>query len=146
MTFSVYRDSSLFEWGGKFLATLLCQPSRLLDPDTWRLIYDVLRFDACARCLVTNEAASDDSDLSIGDCIDREGYSFRDNYLIGSCISLMRTELLLIMFVACDSCDTEQCLMNISARTFVQFMSNRRLLQITSKLSWLTIKVATTLM
>ncbi|KAG1841931.1 hypothetical protein DFJ58DRAFT_68672 [Suillus subalutaceus] len=82
MTFSVCRDSGLFEWGGKILATLFCQPSRLLDPDMWRLIYDVLRFDACARCLVSNEAPSDDSDLWTGDYLDREGYSFRDNYLI----------------------------------------------------------------
>ncbi|KAG1780596.1 hypothetical protein EV702DRAFT_1177851 [Suillus placidus] len=45
MSFSVCRDSGLFEWAGKDLATLFCQPSRLLDPYMWRLIYDVLRFN-----------------------------------------------------------------------------------------------------
>ncbi|KAG0692566.1 hypothetical protein DFH29DRAFT_759791, partial [Suillus ampliporus] len=75
MTFSVCRDSGLFEWAGKNLATLFCQPSRLLDPDMWRLVYDVLRFNACARRLLSSKAPSDDPDLSIGDYLDREGYS-----------------------------------------------------------------------
>ncbi|KAG1849883.1 hypothetical protein DFJ58DRAFT_716850 [Suillus subalutaceus] len=46
------------------LATSFCQSSRLLDPDMWRLIYDVLGFSACARRLVSNKASSDDPDLS----------------------------------------------------------------------------------
>ncbi|KAG2123795.1 hypothetical protein DEU56DRAFT_893401 [Suillus clintonianus] len=129
MTFSVCRDSGLFEWAGKNVATLFCQPSRLLDPDMWRLVYDVLRFNACARRLVSSKAASDDSDLSIGDYLDREGYSasFRDNYLIP-------------MTAAIWSTPPDKCLMNFPARTLVQFMSNHHLLQVTGKPSWLTIE------
>ncbi|KAG1735192.1 hypothetical protein EDB19DRAFT_1896310 [Suillus lakei] len=118
MTFSVCRDSGLFEWAGKNLATLFCQRSRLLDPDIWRLIYDVL-----------SKATSDESDLSIGDYLDREGYSasFRDNYLIP-------------MTAAIWSTPPEKCLMNFPARTLVQFLSNHHLLQVTGKPSWLTIE------
>jgi predicted NAD/FAD-binding protein len=87
MTFSISRDGGLFEWAGDNLKTIFCQPSRLLDPSMWILIYDVLRFNACARRLVIGSNNSSDYDnLSIGEYLDREGYSnsFRDNYLIVS--------------------------------------------------------------
>lgn len=61
--------------------TIFCQPYRLIDPNMWRLIYDVLRFNACARSIITDDS---DEEFSIGDYLDREGYSdsFKDNYLI----------------------------------------------------------------
>jgi predicted NAD/FAD-binding protein len=84
MTFSVSRDNGTFEWAGSNLKTMFCQPSRLLDPKMWRLIYDVLRFNACARRLLV--VSNDFDDRSIGEYLDGEGYSnsFRDNYLIVS--------------------------------------------------------------
>ncbi|KAH7885530.1 hypothetical protein F5I97DRAFT_1937701 [Phlebopus sp. FC_14] len=100
MTFSVSRDNGLFEWAGKNLATFFCQPSRLLDLDMWRLLYDILR---------------DTSD------------TFRDDYLIP-------------MTAAIWSTPPDKCLLEFPARTLVRFMSNHHLLQITGKLSWLTIK------
>jgi predicted NAD/FAD-binding protein len=83
MTFSVSRDFGLFEWAGTNLLTLFCQPSRLLDAKMWRLIYDVLRFNACARRLLVDQNKFL-RDCSIGEYLRREGYSdsFRDNYLI----------------------------------------------------------------
>jgi predicted NAD/FAD-binding protein len=81
MTFSVSRDRGMFEWAGRNLMTIFCQPYRLIDPNMWRLIYDVLRFNACARSIITDDS---DEEFSIGDYLDREGYSdsFKDNYLI----------------------------------------------------------------
>ena len=88
MTFSVSRDGGLFEWAGDNLRTIFCQPSRLLDPGMWSLIYDVLRFNACARRLVNHRSnkLNGYDGISIGEYLDREGYSdsFRDNYLIAS--------------------------------------------------------------
>lgn len=85
MTFSVSRDHGVFEWAGNNLAGVFCQPSRLLDPNMWRLLYDILRFNACARELVV------DGNYPLEDCpvaeyLAREGYSdtFRDDYLIVS--------------------------------------------------------------
>jgi predicted NAD/FAD-binding protein len=92
MTFSVSRDGGLFEWAGKNLLTIFCQPYRLVDPNMWRLIYDVLRFNACARSILTSES---DGDCSIGKYLDREGYSdsFKDNYLIVRQSRLLRRDL-----------------------------------------------------
>ena len=83
MTFSVSRDQGAFEWAGNNLFTVFTQPSRLLDPNMWRLVYDVLRFNACARRIAMRWSREDEK-LSIGRYLEREGYSdaFRDNYLI----------------------------------------------------------------
>ena len=83
MTFSVSRDNGAMEWAGSNLLTVFCQPSRLLDPGHWRLIWDVMRFNACARRLI-GKTQDGGEEMSIGKYLDREGYSdeFRDNYLI----------------------------------------------------------------
>lgn len=85
MTFSVSRDQGLFEWAGNNLMTVFCQPSRLLDSNMWRLIYDVLRFNACSRRLIVGwNKDSAIEDISIGQYLQQNDYSasFRDNYLI----------------------------------------------------------------
>ncbi|KAJ7231860.1 FAD/NAD(P)-binding domain-containing protein [Mycena haematopus] len=125
MTFSVSRDRGLFEWGGSNLATIFCQPYRLIDPNMWRLIYDVLRFNAFARSIIT----SDSEEGSIGDYLDREGYSdsFKDNYLIPMTACIWSTP-------------PDKCAMDFPAKTLIQFMNNHHLLQITGKPSWLTIE------
>ncbi|KIK92424.1 hypothetical protein PAXRUDRAFT_829965 [Paxillus rubicundulus Ve08.2h10] len=127
MTFSVSRDHGLFEWAGNNLASVFCQPSRLLDPNMWRLLYDVLRFNACARRLAIDDNSMEN--CSIGDYLVREGYSdtFRDDYLIP-------------MTAAIWSTSPDKCTLEFPARTLVQFLSNHHLLQITGKPSWLTIK------
>ena len=50
----------------------------------WRLVWDVLRFNASARKLLYSK--TEDPSLSIGTYLEREGYSdsFRDDYLIAS--------------------------------------------------------------
>jgi predicted NAD/FAD-binding protein len=84
MTFSVSRDGGAFEWAGKSPATLFCQVRRLLDPQMWRMIYDILRFNACARRILLTPKNNDERDISIGEYLDNEGYSsaFRNNYLM----------------------------------------------------------------
>ncbi|KAJ7454077.1 amine oxidase [Mycena galericulata] len=126
MTFSVSRDGGLFEWAGSNLMTIFCQPYRLIDPNMWRLIYDVLRFNACARSIITEESYSD---YSIGDYLDREGYSdsFKDNYLIPMTACIWSTP-------------PDKCALDFPARTLIQFLNNHHLLQITGKPSWLTLE------
>jgi len=84
MTFSVSRDGGAFEWAGKNPATIFCQVHRLLDPQMWRMIYDILRFNACARRVLLIPKNNDEKEMSIGEYLDKEGYSasFRNNYLI----------------------------------------------------------------
>ncbi|KZT25415.1 FAD/NAD(P)-binding domain-containing protein [Neolentinus lepideus HHB14362 ss-1] len=130
MTFAVSRDNGAFEWAGNNLMTVFCQPSRLLDPNMWRLIYDVLRFNACARRLIIGwKDKRISNDLSIGQYLENEGYSasFRDNYLIP-------------MTAAIWSMPPDKCAMDFPARTLIQFMYNHHLLQLIGKPSWLTIK------
>ncbi|KAJ6622547.1 FAD/NAD(P)-binding domain-containing protein [Mycena sp. CBHHK59/15] len=126
MTFSVSRDGGLFEWAGSNLMTIFCQPYRLIDPDMWRLIYDVLRFNACARRLVSADSTAD---CSIGEYLNKEGYSesFKDNYLIPMTACIWSTP-------------PDKCAMDFPARTLIQFLNNHHLLQITGKPSWLTLK------
>ncbi|KAK7054506.1 hypothetical protein VNI00_003704 [Paramarasmius palmivorus] len=130
MTFSVTRDHGKFEWAGDNLRTIFCQPSRLIDPNMWRMIYDVLRFNASARRLIAQWNSGDDTwvDTSIGDYLTRNGYSesFTDNYLIP-------------MTAAIWSTPPDKCALDFPARTLIQFMHNHHLLQITGKPSWLTI-------
>ncbi|KAJ7170947.1 FAD/NAD(P)-binding domain-containing protein [Mycena filopes] len=126
MTFSVSRDRGLFEWAGSNLRTIFCQPYRLIDPDMWRLIYDVLRFNACARSIITDGS---DAEFSIGEYLDREGYSdsFKDNYLIPMTACIWSTP-------------PDKCTLDFPAPTLVQFLNNHHLLQITGKPSWLTLE------
>lgn len=127
MTFSVSRDNGAFEWAGNNLMTVFCQPKRLLDPDMWRLLYDVLRFNACARRILSDEAVSEST--SISDYLKRERYSgsFTNNYLIP-------------MTAAIWSTPPDKCATDFPARTLIRFMRNHHLLQVTGKPKWLTIQ------
>ncbi|KAF7308430.1 Amino-oxidase domain-containing protein [Mycena chlorophos] len=130
MTFSVTRDGGAFEWAGNNLLTVFCQPYRLLDPQMWRLVYDVLRFNAFARSILwEKEDLGAGKEMSIGEYLEREGYSeaFKDNYLIPMTACIWSTP-------------PEKCALDFPARTLIQFLSNHHLLQITGKPSWLTIK------
>lgn len=86
MTFSISRDGGAFEWAGKNLATVFCQSRRLVDPQMWRMIYDILRFNVCARRIILNPLQPGEKEMSIGEYLNNEGYSnaFRKNYLIVS--------------------------------------------------------------
>lgn len=86
MTFSVSRDGGAFEWAGNNLRSVFCQPARLLDRRMWRLLYDVLRFNACARRILFQPVREGSPEISIGGYLERNGYSdaFRDDYLIVS--------------------------------------------------------------
>ena len=86
MTFSVTRDGGKFEWAGGSLASVFCQAARLLDKSMWRMLYDIFRFNACARRFIMSTGKQKDinSEMTIGQYLKAEGYSaaFRDNYLI----------------------------------------------------------------
>ncbi|KLO16726.1 FAD/NAD-binding domain-containing protein [Schizopora paradoxa] len=127
MTFSVTRNRGRFEWAGKNPFTVFCQPKRILDIHLWELIYDVLRFNACAGRLLS-DPQFDSSTISIGDYLNLYKYSksFRDNYLLP-------------MTAAIWSTPPDKCALDFPARTLVQFMHNHHLLQLIGKPSWLTI-------
>ncbi|SJL08016.1 uncharacterized protein ARMOST_11375 [Armillaria ostoyae] len=132
MSFSISRDNGAFEWASDSLATLFCQPWRIFDATLWRMLYDIFRFNASARRLVSrwSKAHIDDcNDYSIGEYLERGAYSdtFRDNYLIP-------------MTAAIWSTPPNTCVLDFPARTLIQFMHNHFLLQLTGKPSWLIFK------
>ncbi|KAI0059599.1 FAD/NAD(P)-binding domain-containing protein [Artomyces pyxidatus] len=127
MTFSVSRDAGAFEWAGDGLRAVFCQPLRVFDPGMWRMLYDVLRFNACARSLLAEEDF-EGKELSIGAYLEREGYSagFRDDYILP-------------MTAAVWSTPPDLCALDFPAKTLIRFFHNHHLLQIIGKPSWLTI-------
>ncbi|KAF8318513.1 FAD/NAD-binding domain-containing protein [Clavulina sp. PMI_390] len=136
MTFSVSRDRGAFEWAGDTIFTVFCQTRNLFRARHWRMIWDVLRFNACAKKLLEDEGDSTSVasnkkylDLSIGEYLEREGYSdaFRDDYLIP-------------MTAAIWSTPPDKCSLDFPALTLLRFMHNHHLLQLTGKPSWLTVE------
>ena len=55
MTFGVSRDSGAFEWAGDGLRSLFCQPQSVFDLGMWRMLFDILRFYACAVRVLTED-------------------------------------------------------------------------------------------
>ncbi|CCO31280.1 hypothetical protein BN14_05319 [Rhizoctonia solani AG-1 IB] len=131
MTFSVSRDRGDFEWAGKDPTTLFCQAQNFFRAGMWRMVWDILRFNASARRLIedSNDISSNKkTELSIGDYLTQEGYSneFVDDYLIP-------------MTAAIWSTPPDTCALDFPARTLIRFMHNHHLLQIVGKPKWLTI-------
>lgn len=88
MTFSVSRAQGEFEWAGRNLFTFFCQPRNLMKPSMWVMLYDILRFNACARRLLKEHSPDKIEYLTIGVYLKQQGYSnaFINNYLIVSCL------------------------------------------------------------
>lgn len=162
MTFSVSRDRGAFEWAGDTVFTVFCQRTNLWRAAHWRMIWDIVRFNACAQRLVGHGEAMlgrGGKEMSIGEYLVREGYSdsFRDDYLIVSsgallrnlfscqCLSYHSNPILFSkiltqpMTAAIWSTPPDACALDFPARTLLRFMHNHHLLQLTGKPSWLTI-------
>lgn len=135
MTFSVSRDTNgLFERAGDNLMTIFVQSSRLLDQNMGRLVYDVLRFNACARKLIIGWNIDKDEDagcddLSIGQYLEREGYSdaFHDNYLIVGDAKVLKfpaypDEARQPITAAIWNPPPDKCAMDFPARTLVRLL------------------------
>jgi predicted NAD/FAD-binding protein len=84
MSFSVSRDAGAFEWSGSSLFGLFSQPSNLWNPQMYRTIFDILRFNTFATDLLAMPETEELQTMSISTYLDQHQYSqaFRDNYLI----------------------------------------------------------------
>ncbi|GME49121.1 Amine oxidase [Neofusicoccum parvum] len=129
MTFGVSRDEGAFEWAGTSLSAVFAQRQNLFRPSHWRMIFDIIRFNQFALDLLRDESHVD-LDLSIGEYLDREGYSasFRDDYLIP-------------MTACVWSTGADKCALEFPALTLIRFLWNHHLLNtITERPPWLTVK------
>lgn len=130
MTFSVSRDSGLFEWAGTGLDSLFCQRKHLFSPRMWRMIFDIIRFNQFALDLLieddteranvpqvngnghdASQQKPSRTEETIGQYLEREGYSdaFRDDYLIP-------------MTAAVWSTSPDKCTLEFPAVTLVRFL------------------------
>ena len=82
MSFSVSRDQGAYEWAGTGLGAVFAQTKNLFSPDQWRMVWDILWFNAHAIDLLRDPENKE----SIGDYLKRNRYSesFKDNYLLVS--------------------------------------------------------------
>lgn len=143
MSFGVTRDYGLFEWSGNSLQAIFAQSWTFLSPYRWRLIFDIVRFNQFAIDILRytdegqqNPTGNDQGrnrspylDMSIGEYLDRQGYSqtFRDDYLIPMTAMVWSTT-------------PEKCSLQFPVLTLIRFMWNHHLLNtVTQRPDWLTI-------
>jgi len=121
MSFSVRVDEERLEWAGNSLATVFAQKRNLVNPEFWRMLKDIVRFNRETTQIV---GASRADQGSLGSFLDRGGYgrAFRDWYLLP-------------MSGAIWSCPTLQML-EYPAETFFRFCHNHGLLQLTGRPQW----------
>jgi predicted NAD/FAD-binding protein len=128
MSFAVSVDRGAFEWCGSTLNTIFAQRTNLLSARFWKMLYDILRFNAKAPRDAEDKRESDDPGPSLGDYLDNNGYSqtFQHGYLLP-------------MAGAIWSCPAEQ-MRAFPLRSFVRFCSNHGLLSVFNRPQWLSLK------
>lgn len=130
MSFSVQVPGAFgaapLEWSGTNLASVFCQPANLLRPGFWRMLRELLRFNALCTGIA---AAGDDARMAqpLGEFLDAERFSreFRDWYLLP-------------MIGCIWSCPTDQML-RFPTGTLIRFCHNHGLLQVANRPRWYTV-------
>ncbi|MFZ5521138.1 MAG: NAD(P)/FAD-dependent oxidoreductase [Pseudomonadota bacterium] len=126
MSFSVQAVDAGLEWSGSSLATVFAQRRNLLRPAFWRMLRELLRFNALATRLAT-EGSDMELAQPVGDFLHQQGFgtAFRDWYLLP--------------MVACIwSCPTQQML-RFPVGTLIRFCHNHGLIQVNGRPQWYTV-------
>jgi len=113
------------EWAGANLATVFAQPRNLVSPVFLRMLGDLLRFNAHATRLVTNDAVPMQQTLGAYLDANRYGAELRDWYLLP-------------MAAAIWSCPLD-AMLDYPAATFLRFCHNHGLLQVEGRPKWFTV-------
>jgi hypothetical protein len=123
MSFGFSAGNGSLEWGAKTLNSVFGQRRNLFRPQFWRLLLDVMRFNATVEKEVENAP-----DLTLGGLLSQMKLSeaFCWNYLLP-------------MAGAIWSCPPRQML-EFPARVFVHFFANHGLLSINGQPQWMTVE------
>ena len=124
MSFAVSFDEGRFEYGGESLKTLFAQPTNIMRPRFWRMLYDLQRF---YRTAPADIAILEEKLTSLGDYLAAKGYS-----------SAFQDEHLLPMAAAIWSAPLEK-LRDYPAAAFLRFCQNHGLLKFSGRPEWRTI-------
>jgi predicted NAD/FAD-binding protein len=128
MSFSVQVPGAFgtqpLEWSGKTIGSVFCQRRNLARPRFWRMLGELLRFNALATRLAR---AGVDPRLSLRDVLDAHGFGaeFRDWYLLPMIGSIW-------------SCPADRVLA-FPAAPLLRFCANHGLLQVTGRPQWYTV-------
>lgn len=127
MSFSVQVprafDGAALEWCGSNLDAVFCQRANLLRPRFWRMLRDLLRFNA----LATDMVGSLELQQPVGEFLRDHGFSreFRDWYLLP--------------MIACIWSSPAREMLRFPIGTLVRFCHNHGLLQVTNRPQWFTV-------
>lgn len=127
MSFSVSRGPHQFEWAGTSLRSLFAQPTNLVSGRFWRMLIDIVRFNAQATAIAGDLDRNPDAQLSLDVFLNRHRYGqgFREQYLLP-------------MAAAIWSCPMDQ-MREFPLGSFVRFFHNHGLLQILNRPQWFTV-------
>lgn len=124
MSFAVSVGQGEMEYSGEILRGLFGQRRNIIRPRHWQLVSDIIRFFRDAE----KQIATCPDDLSIGDFLQRFGYSqaFIDDHILPISAAIWSTP--------------SQGMMDFPAKTFIGFFSNHSLLKILGRPLWRTVK------
>lgn len=130
MSFSVKVPGALngktLEWSGTDLNSVFAQRGNLVNPRFWRMLADVLRFNAlCTR--IAKEQREKDLQQPLADFLRTHHFSdpFRDWYFLP-------------MLGCIWSCPTDQML-QFPVATMIRFCHNHGLIQVTNRPQWFSV-------
>ncbi len=120
MSFSLRDERTGLEYNGTSVNSLFAQRRNVFRPSFLWMIRDILRFNKNCRALL---AGTDDS-LTLGDYLDREGYSrvFREQYIVPMGMSIWSA--------------TERAMLSFPARFFVEFFDKHGFLNVDNRPVW----------
>jgi predicted NAD/FAD-binding protein len=121
MSFGVSLADGAYEYAGDNLATLFLQARNLVSPRHWRMLLEILRFNALTKRLLSREALPAGS---LGEFLDAHGF----------CTEL-GTRYLLPMAGAIWSCSTRQA-RSFPYAAFARFFDAHGLLNTVSRPQW----------
>ena len=130
MSFSVKvpgaRNGQTLEWSGTNLNTVFAQRGNLFSPRFWRMLSDVIRFNAlCTR--IAQEQSEEALQQPLQDFLSTHRFSeqFRDWYFLP-------------MLGCIWSCPTDQML-KFPVATMIRFCHNHGLIQVTNRPQWFSV-------
>jgi len=124
MSFAVSIGEGRREYSGEYLNGLFGQRRNIIRPEHWRLVSDILRFFRKAE----QQIATCQDDLSIGQFLDRFGYSrvFIQDHILPISAAIWSTP--------------SRGMLDFPARTFIEFFANHSLLQVNNRPTWRTVQ------
>jgi predicted NAD/FAD-binding protein len=120
MSFSLADERTGLEYNGTSVNSLFAQRRNVFRPSFLWMIRDILRFNKNCRALL----AGNDDTLTLGDYLDREGYSkaFREQYIVPMGMSIWSA--------------TERAMLSFPARFFVEFFDKHGFLNVDNRPVW----------